>query len=355
MKKSSGKNVLSLKQPIVHMTWAPYNYLLSIGQHEIGFYEWFLNVMINVVGIHGDEESIPFLRYIFSPDPSSSYAHNNVWDTCPFIKKLTINRGILEKSYKNVIEFIIEMIDEGYYLYLYLYQGYTNMHISHQNLIFGYDMDNETIYLADHFYNGKYSMIQVSFNDIINAYEQTNKNISEYEVDRVEYIYLIKSQKADYSFNLNMVINQLTDYIASKNSFGILSDIHDVNKLKYNDTYYYGISMSNLLCKYLMYIINNPSNEIKDHRPITFFHESKEILDLFVQLLFKNKFILDESKLKTSKRIKHIAHETEFLFLKYTLTKDVSILGKIIECINLLNNEENIFIMGLLGELKSHI
>ena len=149
--------MLDLSEPFIHMTWAPYNYIISITQREAGFNEWFLNSMINIVGIHGAKGSIPFFRYTFSPDPSTSFAFCNIWDACPYINKLTLNRKLINNTVNDITRFFIEMINDGNYIYTYLNHFFVERNISHQTLVYGYDYEKKLFYIADHFDNGKYS------------------------------------------------------------------------------------------------------------------------------------------------------------------------------------------------------
>jgi hypothetical protein len=220
------------------------------------------------------------------------------------------------------------MISEGYYTYIYLNQNYGQYNYIHQNLVYGYDSSRQVIYLADHFDNGRFSTKEISYTELELAYACELENISEFEVEQYEYIHLMQSMPYDFQFNFEVVKKLLNDYINSKNSIGIIDEIGDANKIKYNDNFTYGISYYKVLSEFMAHEIEKPTYAV-DHRPCTFMVDSKEILTLLIEYLYRNNYINDSSFLEESRNILKFSNVILNLILKYNISRNLKLPKRI--------------------------
>lgn len=346
--------VLSLNVPFVHMTWAPYSHLVSIGQQQEGFQNWALSTLVNIVGVYGDKGSTPFLRYVNSPDPSSTYAYGNVWDACPYVEKLTIDRSFIRSMGQDISDFVIKNINANNYMYLYLLRD-LNTRFAHQTLIYGYDLERKVFLVADHFEGegGRYSTKLISMENMPLHYNIQQDDILEYELDVYKYVYLIKSQPYDFELNLKSLKRSFLDYLNSTPTVLNINAAAEGKQKKYNDTYYYGIDFYTPLMGYIHREIANENNESCDHRPLAFFKESKKITCLLVEYLFENSFVTDKSLIEASDEIFQISAILLGLYLKYSVSKDAKILDKIVSRLTELREMDKKFIFHLIKDLEA--
>ncbi|MEN1987493.1 hypothetical protein [Paenibacillus hubeiensis] len=104
------------------------------------------------------------------------YECQHEYDT-PFFAVQRIGKDLINKKWEDIIQFIIDCIDTNYYILMMVNKKhlsvYKNMDIPefiHDVFIYGYDSDQELVYLAGNFLNGKYAFVTCTFEEIRTAY-----------------------------------------------------------------------------------------------------------------------------------------------------------------------------------------
>lgn len=106
-----------------------------------------------------------------------------------------------------LVEFLIKKLEEEQYIIVRLDQfyvpaswDYNKNHEQHTTMIFGYEARKACFYIYD-FYNEKFQISEISYNNLIKAYELSKEDIT-----------LIKRNDRRYKFSLNRAITLLKDY-----------------------------------------------------------------------------------------------------------------------------------------------
>lgn len=149
------KKILPIKTPVIS-GFPVTGHMLSILQNYNEVWPWVLNNYIQLFSA-GYEINI-------------DYFDINM-ENCPFLLCNIIDKRIILKN-SSILNFIIDVIDNGYYLTFQLDTSQIskyNYATFHDPLIYGYDTDNQEIYFADHFRHGIYSFSSCSFDEMINA------------------------------------------------------------------------------------------------------------------------------------------------------------------------------------------
>lgn len=123
----------------------------------------------------------------------------------------------------DIVKYLIERIDSKQYVILcmdeyYLSQknDYQNKHFVHESMIYGYNLQ-ERIFIGYGF--NKENMLGeliFGFDEVFNAYEKGKKNYK-LSFGYIEYqaVQLLSLQKEDYVFDMEVFLNELTDYLYS--------------------------------------------------------------------------------------------------------------------------------------------
>ncbi len=142
---------------------------------------------------------------------------------CPFIQKKYLLRKEAENKWNSITDFIIYNINHGQYVYLcidmyyipYYLNNFEKRHGRHLLFIYGYDLMQKLLYIADFFENGKYKFKTISFDIFEEAYYKLDLS-KPFDFD--EEIFVINySSKADINLDPEAIKNSLTDYLFSEN------------------------------------------------------------------------------------------------------------------------------------------
>ena len=170
------------------------------------------------------------------------------YHNCSYILVQKISKCLISKLNKDIIEFLIESLDYGYYLYLNInpkYIGAYNLPRSldvHDIFIYGYSKSERVFYIADCFENGKYAYNECSFDEIRNGIKYINLKDENYISLNgcIELLSLVTSNEKLEAFDYKRVKDTLKDYLNSKPT--VCSNVQDF-KWEYGETYHcFGIS-----------------------------------------------------------------------------------------------------------------
>ena len=161
---------------------------------------------------------------------------------CPFFSQYILNRDILHQSNSDVVSFFKKMIDDNYYVVLYINHKMLSstpfyQKEDHDNpvMIYGYDDNTEEFLVAGYFYHNLYSFHRITYHDFMRA-EEDVKNSNDYSNDYIQRIqFLYFRSNIEYIFNKKEFLQYLLDYLESKDHTNKLHFITDKK-------YYYGLS-----------------------------------------------------------------------------------------------------------------
>jgi hypothetical protein len=179
-------NILPTGSPMI-TAYPRHANFLSILQRDILKLDWFFENYIQLQINKKDIENELKLEFHIGYDTLSIIKY------CPAISYTLFQRDLIHKAYDDIIDFIIDYIDKGYYLYFLVntahISAYTNTYKSnHDLMVYGYDKDKKEIYAAD-FFDLKYSQESISFEELRKGYKDLLPfNMVEAYIERHKYI-----------------------------------------------------------------------------------------------------------------------------------------------------------------------
>lgn len=165
------------------------------------------------------------LRFSTGWDMITFDCHNFILTHCPKINFKTLPKFVITSVYHGDFKgIIVDFVGSQNYIYAYLdryylkgTKEYQKTHYIHDLLIFGFDEENDIVYLADNINKGKYCVYESTFEEISNAYPVNNSDF-DYRCD-VSILSLNPDSAID--INVNQIIDGLERYIDSKPTFDI--------------------------------------------------------------------------------------------------------------------------------------
>jgi len=243
---------------------------------------WIYNKFIQIKTIETNENSD--YQPVYFPE-------FNFFDECPYLHLNKLTNDFVVEHWGNFSNFVTKVIDNEYYVQAHLDRSqikYANSSLfyPHVTLFYGYCPSKRIINIAD-FYHHIYTEIEVSFNEIDNAYRNFYNNF-EWQYDFPVRVYKTKEpEQEQLEFNLDYFLDVLTDYYNSTNNFEKYKYIPPESKTLYGieDNVFFGIKAcesslnhivechsnnffipyeifsllydrSNLMCKRLEYLFN---------------------------------------------------------------------------------------------------
>ena len=281
------KRILPVENPIITHD-PPIANLFSILGTDPNTESWIMNHFVNLY-IHRDE--------IFD----NFYDRNAFFYGCPWIQVVQIRREIVLRICSRIIDYVKALIDEGFYVYCmgnteYISAYHNDRYWAHNFMVYGYDDVSQTFYLSDFFENGKYTRATCS-------YEELEKALQTAQMNRhfVNLIYGMKLKEIEYKFEVDMLLEELTDYLSSVNLFCKYRTRMDEefysNKggnayyyfsyAEMKDLYYFGLSFYDKLAD----MAEKKSLRLK--RPLDLLYEHKLLMSRRLDFLWKNRYMRD--------------------------------------------------------------
>ena len=281
------KRILPVENPIITHD-PPIANLFSILGTDPNTESWIMNHFVKLY-IHRDE--------IFD----NFYDRNAFFYGCPWIQVVQIRREIVLRICSRIIDYVKALIDEGFYVYCmgnteYISAYHNDRYWAHNLMVYGYDDVSQTFYLSDFFENGKYTRAACS-------YEELEKALQTAQMNRhfVNLIYGMKLKEIEYKFEVDMLLEKLTDYLGSVNLFCKYRTRMDEefysNKggnayyyfsyAEMKDLYYFGLSFYDKLAD----MAEKKSLRLK--RPLDLLYEHKLLMSRRLDFLWKNRYMRD--------------------------------------------------------------
>ena len=146
---------------------------------------------------------------------------NNRLFPTPLLETRWLDRDLISIVNEDIVQFVVKYIDKNYYVQLYLNEFYIPDRSSynkkkniHETLIHGYDLYDETFSIVGYNKMGQYVSSKLKFSDFKEAYMKID-----YSPNHMAKIGLLKYiNNRHYEFDINLVSEQLQDYIESNNT-----------------------------------------------------------------------------------------------------------------------------------------
>ncbi|MCL2864487.1 MAG: hypothetical protein FWE25_02985 [Lachnospiraceae bacterium] len=256
--------------------------LMILEQHSKSF-EWiYENFVQTYFDLRHLKVRVPYYYYIFD------------YTISPFLHVHKVNRTFLEFNKLNIIEFIKNSVNNGYYIYLNLDEFYVPNRFSyaknnflHDCLIYGYDLSRREIYLYGFSTSNHLDSTVITFEEFKMAYENIELN-----EERYIHINLYKYKDlGEYRLNLEILVQQLIDYVEGVNiskNFIMLKN-EPIERV-------YGMKFYQHIDKYLLVCENS---KVKyDIRIFHFIYEHKQMMKNRIKYLLETSRIIDMTLLE---------------------------------------------------------
>ena len=333
-------NILQISTPTI-TTYTQHAHLLAILESNHKTDDWIYSNYIQLYSNRNLNENNWADFYFPMPYESKPFY------ICKWLDCQTINRDILNTYCTDIIRYIIDLIDNGYYAnalinYKYLSKSpYSNNRL-HDVLIYGYDVETEMLYCAD-FMFGKnmYKFSTCSFGEFRDSYY--DKYLSEQDSYFGHNFCSYKlNQNSDYEFHIQNTIYWLEKYASSEcpeywNGFNFCNKKNIV----------WGIDIFDSLGLYISEIDNNE-------------------IDIRFYCLMRDHKRMMCKRLEYMRKIVHfdpiyinmyydLYKECDILIkmiLKYNISKEITILNRITQKIKYIKEKEFSILNELITLLK---
>jgi hypothetical protein len=318
------EKVLNLANPII--STLPYdNHLLAIIGTLDYSYPWVMSNYIQLCAHCADEDDMCLCFYKISK-----------WNNCPYVIKRSLDAYFINKEYFNIIDFIENAIEFGYYVVLtinmnYITQYNVNFTNYHQMMVYGFNNETHQLNIAD-FFQGYYSYTTCSYEEFKRSYYSIDRNsfidISDNQTIDLLLPYPMKNTDIDnyYSavrgYSLEVIKTLLSDYLYSYNT-NLRYGIDNNQKCAYGVKYNFGISVIDILTKHVSdMVLGEMTISV---RSLHIFYEHKKLM---VERL---KFIKEKERKDLSSLIENYDEVLKLSLLirnigiKYNMTKRMNL------------------------------
>jgi len=323
--------------------------LLNYSQTE----DWIYNNFVNLYGYITNEN---FIYQAFTLD--------EIRKVCPFISLSELrNREFIEDNFNGIIQFIKKCIASGYYVTIQYDQyflrhtlNYNRVHRMHELFIYGFNDEAEKFYVSDFFYNSKLSSQEVSFSEL----EESVKHVP----SEIFGIDLLKFIDVNYEFNYDIFIKDLNDYLNSTRTVLCYEEncltppeIHRLSE----GGYVFGISNYDLINKAFSQVIDRGHDNGFGDIYYRILRSAHALYNHKVLMLERLKFLqkkgmqVNADSILNYERIVELCQTNRNLSIKYRVTRDASIVQKIINNYEIVKIEEERILRDLVNILDLSI
>lgn len=263
----------------------------------------------------------------------------------PLLRCARIDREVVE-SVSDILTFIIQSINKGYYLIVYINEYYIpkrpafgKFHNVHELLISGYDTVTRQFSVSS-FADRKYMRYEITFDNLLEAYSKADYRSLWYAND----IQLLKIEReTTYEFNLPLVLNQLNGYLHSTINYRpALMPVPEDQLACGLEVYRY---LKNAL------ISMSKQKMVTDVRPLHILWEHKKCMRERIRYLLDRKMITNEELHTHYKAIESTIDNCRLMFLLYEKSRDQNVLAKIMKKLDEVSKAEKEVLKELLFEL----
>lgn len=312
-------------------TFNVYGSISSIISNQDKCLPWFYNNFIQI-------------RYVYDWNTYFFDNHHLLLDNCPWINHHVIPKFIIENKWDSIIDFIIDSIKLGNYVYLYVDRFYISASKAylkksrlHEIFIYGYDMKTREFYVADNLADGKYIRTVCTFTEIEQGYTSIDSNNHFF----LNIHLLSLKEEDDYFLNIPQITKSISNYLDS----AFTTDVSFKERTLFGQ--------NAILFSVDCITEDNKEHALLDKRAFHLFWEHKQLMLSRIKYLIKEihlsnvDHLVDNYK-KTSLRFEVIRN----MALKYNLKKDQNLLSRIRENIKDGLREEKLILENVLEILS---
>jgi len=316
------KKILHVNNPFLHSF--PKNDVLScICDIHPKLKLWLFN---NCMNMYYNGDIIDFSGQVFF--------YNNI-----FFETQKLMRDIIKKLDIDIVNIMKLYLDENYYIYLYLNNkhikcsvNYNSQDRLHDKFIYGYDDDKQVFLVGDYFDFKHFSFNEVKYDEISKAYYDIPENLYDlFNSMGINFFRLNQNSLFDldaYKLDFNSIKFHLNDYITNKNKiFGV--NTYDIIKSHITET------------------------KRLDSRGVSIHKDHNRVVIMFMEYLRDTFNLYDEETYLDFNNNSNKLEYLKFLFLKYNLTLNCSILEKIRNTIDEIIYNEKLLFNKLIAFLKN--
>jgi len=285
---------------------------------------------------------------------------SNRMDICPFVKDHLVPIDMILKKWKNYAEFIVDSINNNYYIFLMVdqyfipeYNSYNKIHAPHELFIFGYDLEKKSFNIADFFKNNKYNYTQATFEQVTLGCESS---VADYQNkigwlnDGIDGIVLLKyADFVNYKFDIWHIINFINDYLLAEDNS---SKYCRNSRFKVGSNILYGVKVYDKIIERIKETYEQNLTFV-DTRMFSLLYDHKTAMKMRIRFLEERNYLTNLSVLSNSyDKIYDLSLILRNLAIKFNITNDKNILLKILTNLETIKDLEITILSNLLNELK---
>ncbi|WP_242356940.1 hypothetical protein [Hungatella effluvii] len=318
------KKVLKIGLPPVR-NGQDYAFPAAILSSDISFRNWYLSNLIQIYSIPVNNRfKISYYYLGLNPNPTKYM---------PFFDYQVLEMNFVKKAFNSIIDFTIAMIDMDYYCFMILNEyylpckdSYMTQKFEHGVLVYGYDLENQNIYISGYNKSDYFGFDTISFSEYESAFLYTKRN---------ESIICMKRNSFEYDFDLCLMKGLLKDFIYSYNTslnyrmirnpltncnWGIeaFKDIMDISVKTLNYRYFYTIYEYTLIMLERLNICQKVDNVDLSSEIVACTGISRKFYSLLLTSLKSNfKEFNDNKLLRVQKQLENYLSEFKIVLLNF--------------------------------------
>lgn len=264
----------------------------------------------------------------------------------PLINSQKINRNLINKGFKDIVDFVKQAIDMRYYVDVILNERYVPdreaygwKDFPHGNLITGYSDADEVFEVAGYDQHKRFKKMPVSYDTFRTAYYACDY------VDENIFLYGI-SEYSEYAFDLSVIVNQLDMYLNARSPYKNYG-LHQNER----DDLAFGVEVYECIKKNF-----GMGYRCDDLRPLNLLWEHKRMMQLRIDYLHFEKKCLSKEDYQYFRLEFDNIEKKAFLLrnmqIKYQKTSDKELINRIITELDSMKNVEMAVLRQMLVCLK---
>lgn len=276
---------------------------------------------------------------------------DSIYPGVPWINRHSVEGFVISDCNLNIHNLITASLEENNYIVSYLDEFFVpnrkpfqKEQVFHENLVYGYDTYEMAYDILGFDDKGVYRSSRISFDAFEQAFKSSPLRFS------YNTIKLLKVRQ-DYLFELDLELirDSLLDYIYSRNSSTTLRMIRNPTK-----NCAYGISIYDVLIKYFESLSNGMVDY--DIRPLHLLWEHKKCMLLRMEFISKNYLSVGLNDIYNDYMVvEQKCLSLRDLFIKYYISKQPSIINKIILGLRFIREKEQEILPNLITKIEGLI
>ena len=366
----SGKILPFKKSPVIGFLGHAYvlGVLTNYEECMPWFYSNYIQLYISNVYINLDQYRLDFFPDILM-----------IFSGVPWLEYQSADKRALRNNNTDINKFVMDHIDRGFYFFAYVDDFYVpdmgtyqSRHITHDIMIYGYNPEEETFNFAGFDKEQKFQFSKISFNEFDMAFNQP------VEQDKQNYVNLFRKidnsdkckcdlRSAKCDFDLRFVIDMLSDYLYSSNSYKKLRVLNSEEESCghksqeslpqlfqaefFQDEGIYGIAIYEYLIKYIDLLIDGKVGQ--DVRPFHILWEHKKCMVMRIKYLQYNGYMdISSPSHDACVTLQTKAEILRNAFIRYTLTEKTEALEKMKAYLREISEMEQVILKNMIDELR---